>query len=641
MSINTKVCKAEIISFDIFDTLLFRPYVRPIDLFLHMEKVFNKPFFMNARIHAEKHARDKSTREDITLDEIYAELDSQFQDMKQRELDWEYMVLTPNMEMKSVWDFAKQHGKKIIVTSDMYLPTEFIKRVLQKNGFGDYDKLYVSGDVGKTKSTGTLFEYIIKELNIRADKILHIGDNKKSDYQNPRRHGIKSVLYPQIIRNFIKHTPKIDKFYNRNSYNLDSGILVSILAIRNHNAGFCPDNKNYWYNLGYEYAGPVIYGYTRFIENVAKKQNLQHIMFVARDGYTLQKVFQTFDNNIDNSYVYAPRFLNLICRLDYAKEDIKQSEAIIKYFCQKDKNLNKAFATAKPSHWRDYHSFIQNNKDVFIDYALQEHENYKKYLLSHTKSANAIGIVDTITGQFSSQKLIENSLGLQTTAMYWSVLKTGFQGIFNYQEFIQNDYNSHNVFTKNWDFMELLMTAPEYPISNIKPDGTPIYKPNPSSAEQFRKQIYPDISNGALDFANDIKSWFGGYDISLNASTLVSYVNSFIDYPTKNDIQNMSEIKHAYDSGHSDYRPLFSVKISASLVLHKPLVALRLIKSAIWRTPLQNVVVCICDPIKIRMRGLKQIRILLLPKLQHRYLTILLRITHNCLYQISVGKPKI
>ena len=152
---NKKIIKlinsVDVVSFDIFDTLLFRPYVRPIDLFLHIEKHYNAPFFTTCRISAEQNARQKNRhKEDITFDEIYTEIDGCFQHLKQVELDWERMVLRPNPEMKAVWDFAKQSGKKIVVASDMYLPTEFIADVLNKNGFGDYDKLYVSGDIDQT-----------------------------------------------------------------------------------------------------------------------------------------------------------------------------------------------------------------------------------------------------------------------------------------------------------------------------------------------------------------------------------------------------------------------------------------------------------------------------------------------------------
>lgn len=636
MNIKQKINNADIISFDIFDTLLFRPYVRPDDLFLHLEKAFAKPHFYITRVYAEQTVRQKTSREDVTFDEIYAELGPQFQDMKQRELDWEEMVLSPNVEMAEIWRQAKSLGKKIVVASDMYLPTDFIAKVLAKNGFGDYDKLYVSGDLGKTKYMGTLFEQIIQDTGVPANKILHIGDNKLSDYKSPKKHGIKSVLYPHMTKHFIKHNNRINVFYRNNYGNLGASILISTMAIRQHNRRFGSINKNYWYNLGYEYAGPVIYGYTRFIEKIAYKNNLEHLMFVARDGYTLQKVFQTFNNEIPNSYVYAPRLLNLIYRLDYAKDSIKQSGAIINYFCQKDKKLNDLFKSSNCVTWQDYHKFIQDNKDVFIKYASQEYENYKKYLKAYTNNAKNIGVIDTITEQFSSQKLIENTLGIKTVAIYWSVLKHAVDGIFEHQDFIYNNGANNHAFTKNWDFMELLMTAPEYPINNVTADGKPVYTQSPTADEQFRKQIYPDIANGAIDFANYIKDTFGGYDIYLSAQTLISYVNCFIDFPTKSDILNMSNIKHAYDSGHSDYRPIFSVKTPIKFVLHEPSAALRLARDAMWRTPLQTIAVCIFSPIKVHMRGIKKFEVILLPKLHNSYMQFMIN-TYKCRYGIQIG----
>lgn len=47
----------DIISFDVFDTLLFRPYIKPTDLFFHLENIYKKPGFALARIRAEECAR--------------------------------------------------------------------------------------------------------------------------------------------------------------------------------------------------------------------------------------------------------------------------------------------------------------------------------------------------------------------------------------------------------------------------------------------------------------------------------------------------------------------------------------------------------------------------------------------------------
>ncbi len=631
----------DIVSFDIFDTLLFRPYVRPIDLFLHIEKHSNAPFFMTCRVAAEWNVRQKHPEKlDVTLDDIYDEIDKNFKSFKQIEMDWERMVLRPNPEMKEIWDFARENGKKIVVASDMYLPTEFIADVLNKNGFGNYDKLYVSGDINQTKARGILFDTIIHDMGVKPNRILHIGDNKRSDWKRPRERRIKAYLYPNLVKAYLKNNMRMAKFYREQYDNLGASILVAIAAMRDLQTRMGTQiAKNYWEKLGYEYGGPVIYGYTRWIEQTARNQGINHLMFVARDGYSLQRVFNTFNNTIKNSYVYAPRFLNLICRLDYDKANIQQSGAIIEYFKNKDARIQKLVDGQKLQNWTDYHEFIQNNIDLFAELAGNERENYKNYLLKNANSDDKIGVIDTITQHFSSQKLIQNVTGHKVPALYWSVIKSKIWG-YDHAKFINNNIEGKYVFTKKWDFMEFLMTAPEYPIKNLTHDGLPVYDPNPTDAEQFRREIYPDVSNGAVAFANDIKQWFNGADIYLDGATLVRWVNCLCDNPTKEDFNNMAMVKHAYDSAHSDYQPLFSVKIPFAYVVKHPVRAMKLARHAHWKTLPQTIVTCVTSPIKIRMRGVKQIRMHIFPRLQYRYMNFVLRFTRRCFYQICIGKPQ-
>ena len=56
-SIKKSIKFSKIISFDLFDTLFFRPYLKPNDLFSHLEIINNAPGFKNQRIIAEDNAR--------------------------------------------------------------------------------------------------------------------------------------------------------------------------------------------------------------------------------------------------------------------------------------------------------------------------------------------------------------------------------------------------------------------------------------------------------------------------------------------------------------------------------------------------------------------------------------------------------
>ena len=230
--IKRKIQKHKVISFDIFDTLLLRPYIKPTDLFLHMEKAFNKDDFQIERRRAEGKVfnDNKNLREDITFDMIYEEIDNKFKDVKQKEMDWEEMVLRANPELKQVYDYAKKLKKRIVIASDMYMPTDFLAKVLHKNGFDSWEKLYVSGDLGKKKRSGAIYKQMIDELQISPKDILHIGDNPVSDYEVIKKLGGNAILYTNVITQYINDIPSARLYYENTDHSLTKSIIIGMNA---------------------------------------------------------------------------------------------------------------------------------------------------------------------------------------------------------------------------------------------------------------------------------------------------------------------------------------------------------------------------------------------------------------------------
>lgn len=113
INIYEEIKKHDIISFDIFDTLLIRPYVKPTDLFLHIEKLYKIKGFHKNRILAEKSARGKYIdNEEITLNQIYEEIDEKYKRFKEIEIELEERILTIHKENKKIYDYALSLGKK-------------------------------------------------------------------------------------------------------------------------------------------------------------------------------------------------------------------------------------------------------------------------------------------------------------------------------------------------------------------------------------------------------------------------------------------------------------------------------------------------------------------------------------------------
>jgi FMN phosphatase YigB (HAD superfamily) len=178
---------SKVVSFDVFDTLLIRPYVVPTDLFKHMELHYDADGFYDARIKAESVARKlNKEKEDVTLDEIYKCISPEFKYLKNKELLFEKQMLMKHPKNYDIYRAAVNMNKKIIVTSDMYLPSDFLKDVLKKNGYDHIDAVYVSGEYNKAKWSGNLFKQVIKDLKINPEEVLHIGDNKQADIEVPK-----------------------------------------------------------------------------------------------------------------------------------------------------------------------------------------------------------------------------------------------------------------------------------------------------------------------------------------------------------------------------------------------------------------------------------------------------------------------
>lgn len=195
----------DIISFDVMDTLLFRPFSCPTDIFLLLEKGNKIDDFRDIRIQAELTAREnkynskKST--EVTLDEIYAELsknvDTDIEKLKQSELDAELDLCFANPYMLAVFKNLQENGKKIIACCDDYFSKEFISKMLEKCGFTGFEDIFVSCELQVSKFDGSMYK-MLKTKYGKDKKIIHIGDNEQSDYVKAKASKISSVYYKNV-----------------------------------------------------------------------------------------------------------------------------------------------------------------------------------------------------------------------------------------------------------------------------------------------------------------------------------------------------------------------------------------------------------------------------------------------------------
>ena len=173
-----KIAEYKYISFDIFDTLIKRNVRYPAEIFERVEENYNRKNhdrikdFKKHRMDAEKAAREGNGDKEISLNQIYDYIDYDEvirEKLKKCEIETEFKYCQPNYPIVGLYEKCIAEGKKVIITSDMYLPVEAMETILGDNGYKDYHKLYLSSDIGLTKVSGKLFEYIIKDLRISKE----------------------------------------------------------------------------------------------------------------------------------------------------------------------------------------------------------------------------------------------------------------------------------------------------------------------------------------------------------------------------------------------------------------------------------------------------------------------------------------
>lgn len=184
------------ISFDIFDTLVFRTSGEPRSVFALLEKQLGIKDFAARRISAEKRAREKKQGREVTLREIYRSFDGISENLArkfcQKEFETELDVCRPNRRFTQLYKKCAAN-RKVILISDMYLTSDMLSKILENCGITGYEKLYISSEADASKRSGSLYRYVLNDLKIKPCELLHIGNDLITDYICAKRQGVRCI----------------------------------------------------------------------------------------------------------------------------------------------------------------------------------------------------------------------------------------------------------------------------------------------------------------------------------------------------------------------------------------------------------------------------------------------------------------
>lgn len=298
-----KLLAYDVISFDIFDTLIFRPFSKPATVFSLVANEVSINNFEKIRTDAEEKERCKkyksnNTRE-ISIFDIYNRIEKETGlDSKagaETEFNIEKQICYANPYMYQVFLMLKDAGKRIIAVSDMYYPEEYMKDLLKKAGYEGFEKIYVSCDYDCSKIDARLYD-IVKQ-DYYEQNIVHVGDNINSDLKKAEEKGIKSVFYNNV--NILGNKFRADGM---------TEIIGSAYSGIVNNQLYNGLNKySSQYEYGFIYGGIYVLGYCGFICKLAEKENIDKVIFLSRDGEIYKKCFDALFGGIRTEYLLWSR----------------------------------------------------------------------------------------------------------------------------------------------------------------------------------------------------------------------------------------------------------------------------------------------------------------------------------------------
>ncbi|EAI5384366.1 hypothetical protein D1L19_08405, partial [Campylobacter jejuni] len=438
--------------------------------------------------------------------------------------------------------FLKKLGKKIILIHNNVYSMKYIIDILQKNNIDFYENIYSYKDFYRKDYSNFLYfgKFLFETQNINQKEY-------RFRYVNP-----KDV--------FVRYNPKLCGIYRNES--LESSIILGLYIKK----WILSDKHidNYWESFGYFYGGPLCYGLANFIYNEAVKNDLKEFIFVARDGYVIEKIFnflqQQFKTNIKTEYIYASRALKVLSKIDLNSNHLPWDDKISSLFdlCTKALDDFKKYQ-GKSISKKIQLDLLKQYSDKINYLSSKIEKSFVKYIKKYSFKQNKIGLFDFVTFEFSSLNILQSVLKKKFFYAYYFYIIPNSKNFFLSN--IANAQSYSTIFFKNHLIGEFLVTAPELPISFIK-DGKINRMDN--IHEQYKVEIYKIISQFELEFSKDLILTFGDFRIFFRSDEVVRIINYFIDNIDYKDRYYFKDIYHSENSAHTKYVRIFNQCASAT-----------------------------------------------------------------------------
>lgn len=501
---------AEVVSFDLFDTLIMRQTLLPTDVIEYVNYKLQEngiyiDNFCKKRLKSEKELSQYSAP---TLKEIYVDVMadcgmSEITPEDLADLEWkiDYELIIPRKDVCDIFKTAYTMGKKVYIVSDSYYSKEQLIRILNKCDIVEFTDVLSSSEY-KTSKTQGLFNFLIEKEKGR--KILHIGDDIVADVDWAIKYGIQTCrLYSG--EDLLEHAGYLGGWDQTDT--LSDRLKIGMFVSRIFNSPFQFETVDRRiqvadaYDIGYLFCAPMISDFVIWFIRQIEECKLEKIWFCARDGYLIRKMYREIKKEDDNLYFLTSRIAAIRAGVE-SEEDIRYVDGM-QFSGSLEQNMKERFGieveNINPEHTSmDEQGLLRYKMDI-LENARKEYKNYKKYINQLNAGNGDIAFFDFVakgTSQMYIGRLVENHL----IGFYFLQLEPEYmkeKGL-DIRPFYSKEEKDSSAIFDNYYILETLLTAPHPSVRGFDENGVPLFAEETRTGEAI--QCFKRAQDGILDY---------------------------------------------------------------------------------------------------------------------------------------------
>ena len=478
-----KISEKDIVSFDLFDTLVMRQTMFSTDVLELVDYELRKkgimiPQFKEKRLSCEKELSGYTVP---ALMEIYSYMKSiykiaEMDPLKTAELEWEIdcKLIVPRKEVCNLIPASERLGKKVYIVSDSYYTKHQLIKMLDRFGVKGYSDLLVSCEYHTGKAQG-LFEKLKEKAG--SQSCIHIGDDEFADIECAEKNGIDSCCLHSgtdllEVFGYMGMWDKIETLSDRIRTGMFTAkIFNSPFQFEDNENRICVDNA---YDVGYLFFAPVISDFVIWLQEKIYEYGLQNVLFCSRDGYLIKKMYDELPGHVFSVYFLTSRTAALRAGIENT-DDIIYAEQM-KFSGSLQEQLEERFGIFVD--WEDtiQQNSLLNYSKMLLDKAVKCREGYKNYINRLNIQEGGIAFFDFVakgTTQMYTERFLEKHL----KGFYFLRLEDEYiqkRGL-HAESFYKADERDYSVIFEDYYILETVLTAPEPTVKEVDTDGLPIY----------------------------------------------------------------------------------------------------------------------------------------------------------------------